>query len=379
MLTALPFRTFRFSRPLLSGLALLATAAACRPTTPGGGRTLPPPRVTTVTVLPETIAESPELVGEVVAYRRIEVRTPIKGIIEERAFREGSTVRTGDVLYRIERTTYDAAFRSAEARLRNAERTLARLRPLLADNAVAKQDVDNAETELLRAQAAYDQAKKDLDDTIVRAEITGQAGKALMEKGGRVSGSDNLLTTIDQLDPVYVSFRPSVQQILAWRALPNGTALLRPGGGLRLTITLASGDTIPEEGTLDFVDPVLDQATGTQEFRGRFANARHLLTPGQFVRVHLHGFRRENALVIPQRAVQQALGRQFVYVVAGGDTVQARDVATSSWTGDRWIITRGLEPGDRVLVDGAQKVGPGMVVTAVPLATDSTAAGASHD
>ena len=326
----------------------------------------PPTEVSVVTIVPETVPEEFEFVGTVQAYRRVEVRSPVIGIITARPFSEGATVSPGQVLYQIDKTVYEAAFRSAEAGLQNAQRTVNRLRPLLADHAVAQKDVDDAETALLQAQAAYDQAKKNLDDTTVRAESFGRVGKANLELGGRVSGSADLLTTIDQLDPVYVSFRPSSQQLLAWRSSPRTSALLRPGSALGIEVVLPDGQVIPQKGVLDYIDPVLEAGTGTQEFRARFTNQDRRLVPGQFTRVRISGIARPQAIAIPQRAVQQQMGRRLVYVVGQGDTVSVRDIVVGPWTGDRWIVEQGLAAGDRVIVDGFQKTGPGAVVRPVP-------------
>ena len=258
------------------------------------------------------------------------------------------------------------------ARYENAKLTFDRLEPLLAQHAVAQQDVDDSRSSLQAAQAALDEAKKDLDDTMIRAEIAGRVGRTEMEIGARVTGSDDLLTTIDQLDRVYVRFSPSTQQLLAWRENPRTRALIQPGGKLMVQVSLPDGSVLPVTGRLNFVAPSLDPATGTQEFRADFNNAERLLLPGQFVRVRLAGFTRDSAIAIPQRAVLQALGRQFVYVVGAGDTVAAREVSPGPWSGARWIIDKGLAAGDRVIVDGGQKVAPGRVVKPVPVA-DSTA------
>jgi membrane fusion protein (multidrug efflux system) len=200
-------------------------------------------------------------------------------------------------------------------------------------------------------------------------------GRALFQVGDRVTGTEDLLTTIDVVDPVYIVFRPSTQQVLSWRQDPAAEALIRPGSRLRVQVTLSDSTVLPETAPLDFVSPSLDPGTGTQEFRAKFANADRLLTPGQFVRVRLIGFTRDRALAVPQRAVQQSLGRQYVYVVGKGDSVAARDVQPGQWSGALWIIERGLDAGDRVIADGTQKVGPGSVVRPVP-AVDSAAAGA---
>jgi membrane fusion protein (multidrug efflux system) len=218
------------------------------------------------------------------------------------------------------------------------------------------------------------EARKNLSDAVVRAGIEGRIGRTNLDVGARVTGSDDLLTTIDVLDPVYVSFRPSAQQLLQWKQDPEARKLIEPGSSLSVQVTLPDGTTVPRSGKLDFVAPSLDPGTGTQELRARFKNPDYLLVPGQFVRVRLTGFVHDSALAIPQRAIQQALGRQFVYVVGPGDTVVSRDVQPGQWSGSLWIIDKGLSPGDRVVVDGIQKAAPGRPVRAVALA-DSAIAG----
>jgi membrane fusion protein (multidrug efflux system) len=359
--------------PLLAAVLLLASCGK-----KGGGPPMfPPAEVAVVAVQPATVPETFEFPGQVEAYRRVEVRSRVEGIVQERPFTEGSMVQPGQLLYRLDKVRYEAAFRSAQARFQNARQTLARLEPLVAQHAVAQQEVDNVRSEFQGAQAAMDAAQKDLDDTDVKAEIEGRVGRTNMEVGGRVTGPADLLTTIDRLDPVYVTFQPSSQQLLQWREVPAWRTLVEPGSRLVVQVVLPDGTALPRTGQLDFVAPALDAATGTQEFRAVFQNADRVLMPGQFVRVRLVGFAREGALAVPQRAVQTGLGRQFVYVVGKGDTVQTRDVQTGPWAGDRWIIDRGLAPGDRVIVDGIQKVAPGRPVKPVPLA-DSTAAAPSR-
>jgi membrane fusion protein (multidrug efflux system) len=191
--------------------------------------------------------------------------------------------------------------------------------------------------------------------------------------GARVTGPAELLTTIDVLDPVRITFRPSTQQVLAWRRDSAATRALRPGGTARVSIVLPDSVVYPESGKLDFVAPVVDSATGTEEYRAEVPNREHLLVPGQFVRVRLEGLVRNNAILIPQRAVVPSLGRQSVYVLGPGDTVRSRDVRATAWVGLRWLIDSGLVAGDRVIVDGVQKVRPGGIAKPVPVANDSTA------
>jgi membrane fusion protein, multidrug efflux system len=336
----------------------------------------PPPEVGVVTVSPKALPLSYEFVGEVEPIKRVEVRARVDGVIESRPFTEGSFVKAGQVLYRLERVRSDAAYRSASARVANARRTLARLEPLLERNAVAQQEVDNARTEYESAEAALDEARKDRNDAIVRSEIPGRVGRTLLEVGARVTGPGDLLTTVEQLDPVYVAFRPSSQDLLRWRNDTAAARLIQPGSALEVHVVLPDGTELPRTGRLDYVSPSLDPATGTQEFRATFTNRDLLLVPGQFVRARLEGFVRQNALALPSRAVQQSLGRQFVLVVSKGDTVRSQDVTPGPWSGEHWIIEKGIAPGDRVIVDGVQKAMPGGVVHPVA-AVDSAAAGDS--
>jgi len=340
--------------------------------------TPPPPEVAVVEVQPRRLPTSFEFTGEVQPHRRVEVRSRVEGVIEARPFTEGSVVKPGQVLYRLDRVQSEAAYQTALARAQNAKSTLDRLQPLLKENAVAQQDVDNAQAEMKAAQGNLAEAKKNLDDGVIRAGIEGRVGRTNLDVGARVTGSDDLLTTIDVVDPVYVTFSPSAQQLLAWKQDSSARKLIQRNSSLAVAATLADGSTFPGTGKLDFVAPSLDSATGTQEFRALFRNPDYLLVPGQFVRVRLTGFTRDSALAIPQRAIQQALGRQFVYVVGKGDTVATRDVQPGTWSGTLWIIDKGLEPGERVVVDGVQKAAPGHTVRAVALA-DSAAAGRQEE
>lgn len=352
------------------GAAAVIVAGACKKDAPPPAP--PPPEVAVVRVEPRRVPTSYQFTGEVQPYRRVEVRARVDGVIESRPFTEGATVKPGQVLYRLDRVRSEAAYRSALARYQNAKRTLGRLEPLLGQNAVAQQDVDNARTDMEAAEGDLAEAKKNLDDAVVRAEIGGHVGRTNLEVGGRVTGPSDLLTTIDVLDPVYVSFRPSSQQLLAWTQDPESRKLIRPGSPLSVHVTLPDGSVLPRAGRLDFVAPSLDATTGTKELRALFRNPDRLLAPGQFVEVRLDGFTRDSALALPQRAVQQALGRQFVYVVGKGDTVAARDVQPGPWSGSLWIIDKGLTAGDRVVVDGTQKAAPGHPVRPVPLADSAT-------
>jgi membrane fusion protein (multidrug efflux system) len=353
-------------------IAMLAVIAAACNNSNASPPAPPPAEVGVVTVEPRTLPLRYEFVGEVQPIRRVEVRARVEGIIEERPFTEGSLVKRGQVLYRLERVRYEAVYRSASARWANAQRLVERLEPLLARNAVAQQDVDNARTELEAAQGAYDEARKDRDDSVVRAEIDGRIGRTQLEVGARVTGPGDLLTTIEQVDPVYVTFRPSAQDQQEWRRDGRSRRLIQPGSRLGVNVVLPDGTELAHGGRLDYVSPSVDPGTGTLELRASFDNRDLALVAGQFVRVRLDGFQRDSALAVPRRAVQQSLDKQFVLVVGKGDTVQARDIETGTWSGDWWIVESGLQPGERIVVDGVQKAAPGRPVRPVALA-DSAA------
>ena len=379
--------TFRLLRAAL--VAALVLPAACR--RQQQGFTMPPAEVSVVQVQPKNVAEPVEFMGTVDASRSVDVRSQVTGVIFSRPYVEGSLVHTGDVLFRIDTTSYAAAYLSAQGRLAdararaaNAQRNVERLRPLLQDSAVARREVDDAEAELQRAsaavtdaQGAVDRARKDYDDTFVRAQLTGRVRRASFVVGARVTGPNDLLTTIDALDPIYVTFRPSAQQVLAWKRDPEMARAVAPGGSARVQVQLADGSILPRTGEIGYVDPAVDPMTGTQAYRATFTNDDHVLVPGQFVRVKVLGLTLDSAIVIPQRAIQQTLGHQYVYVVKPGDSVASRDVTTGETLEGNVVIASGLNPGDRVIVDGIQKTGPGRVVKPVPLVEGTGSAAGS--
>jgi membrane fusion protein (multidrug efflux system) len=388
LLPSIRLSSARQSASVILALPLLTLAACKKPVPPA----MPPSEVTFITVATKPVEEQLEFTGQVQAYRTAQVRSQAAGVILARPFREGAEVRAGEVLYRIDAISSDAAWRSARARLTeararlaNAELNAKRLRPLLEGNAVAKQDVDNAESQVEQARAAVDDAsgavdaaKKGLDETVVRAPLSGRVGRAQLDVGGRVTGASDVLTTIDVLAPVYVSFRPSSAQQLSWRRDAAMRRALEPGGEARVEASLTDGSHFPEVGRIGYIDPVVDPATGTQEYRAQFDNVGHGLLPGQFVHVRVRGLVRQNAIVVPQRAVLEQMGRQIVYVVGADSKVESREIHATSWTGGDWLIENGLKNGDRVVVDGVQKIGPGAPVKATPLA-DSAKARSSND
>ncbi len=377
----------RAGRSAAVGTAAALVLAACQQAKPAPPAP-PPPEVAVLTVAPQSSEEPLEFEGQVRAFRTVQVRAQVNGVITARPFTEGAPVHAGEVLYRIDPTTYDADYRGAlaraaqaQAQLANAQTSVGRLRPLLADNAVARQDVDNADATvkqyaaaLADARATVDRTRKLLSETTVYAEISGRVGRALLDLGTRVTGPADVLTTIDVVDPVYVSFRPAARQLLAWKRDPSLAHAIRPGGDARVQAVLADGQPFPGDGRIGYVDPVVDSATGTQEYRATFPHPGQLLLPGQFVRVRLRGLTRHDVILVPQRAVVEQMGRQTVFVVDSANKVVSRNVTATGWSGANWLIEDGLRSGERVVVDGQQKIGPGATVRPVPLAPDTAAA-----
>lgn len=357
----------------LKRVGLVVALAACRKAAPAGP---PPPEVTVLTIQQQVVPAKFEWVAQAAASKSVEVRAQVSGVIVARPYVEGTDVKKGTVLFRIDPRTYEANYESAKARLAqgqatlaNDHRNLARLEPLLAERAVAQKDVDDARTAVeeaqaavLDAEAAVRSAKKNYDDSFVRAQIDGRAGRALMELGALASGPTDLLTTVEQVDPIYVLFSPSDQQVLTWRRDIATKRLIIPPGVLDVQATFSDGSVFGHKGKLNFVDLALQPSTGALQLRAEFRNPEHTLLPGQFVRAQVLGAKRPGAILVPQRAVQQGLNGAFVYVLEPGDKVVARDVAASDWSGSQWLIESGLRPGDRVIVDGAQKVNPGQPV-----------------
>jgi membrane fusion protein (multidrug efflux system) len=371
--------------PLRTGSArltlVLLAALGCHQAEGGmqGGMQFPPTQVTVVTVKPQTIPAHFRYQGVARSSKHITVRAQVAGVITARPFVEGTDVAKGTLLYQIDTTQYAAALRTAlgtledaKAKLANAEINLNRVRPLLAERAVAQSTVDSAEqiyrqaqAEIAADQGTVDQARKSYNDCFVRAEVAGRVGLAYLVLGSRVKGPDDTLTTLDQVDPLYVEFNPSDQDILAWRREIAAKRLTFPSGKLRVHAYLSDGTVVEQPGTLNFADISIQSQTGTQTLRATFPNADHVLLPGVFVKVELLDLKRDSAILVPQRAVQQGLTGSYVYVVGDSNTVGIRPVQASSWFGSQWVLDGGVKAGDKVIVDGTQKIFPGAKVKPV--------------
>jgi membrane fusion protein, multidrug efflux system len=358
--------------------AVAAVLAGCQPANsqPHGG--MPPPQVAVVTVEPQPVAATFEYVGQTAGSREVEVRARVGGILLKRNYREGGTVREGQSMFVVDPAPFEvaaargeAALASAEAKLAQAKRNSARLKPLYEVRAASQKDYDEAvsveqvaEAEVKTARANVADAQLNLRYTRVEAPVTGIAGRAQRSEGNYVSGADALLTTVSQIDPIYVLFGVSDEERLRLaRQVEAGQLLLPKDGHFDVTLKLADGSIYSKSGKVNFSDVRVSGQTGTSEARAELPNPAGLLHPGQFVRVTLKGAERPAAVLVPQRAVLEGPKGKFVYVVNEKNQAEPRPVVLGDWQGDAWIVTSGLAAGDRVIVDGVMKIGPGAPVT----------------
>ena len=339
----------------------------------------PPAEVTVMTVAPTPVVNMVELPGRVAPVRTAEVRARVDGIVEQRLYTEGSDVRQGTPLFRIDsrplRASLDvqnAAVQRAQAEANNAQREVARYRPLVARDAISKQEFDAAQARLAQARAEVGsaraqvrQAQLTLGYTTVVAPIGGRVGRAEVTEGALASQANGtLLTKVEQLDPIYVNFSQSSEELTALRRQAQG-----PGPALARTVTLLleDGSEYGITGTLNFLDQAVDPTTGSVSLRASFRNPDRLLLPGQFVRVRIEAGANPNGIAVPQRAVQLTPGGGTVMVLGANNIPSPRPVKLGRLAGGSWVITQGLRPGERIIVDGIQKVMPGAPVKPVAL------------
>jgi len=348
----------------------------------------PIPEVQVITVTTQSVPDEPEFIGQTESSRPVEIRSQVTGIIKEWSFQEGRDVKKGARLYQIDPVPFQAALLSAKAkvaqagaRLVQAEQNLARVKPLLAEQAVSQKDVDDAVAEELAAKAALEAAKGDLvkakfdfDNTLITAPIDGMIERTRVYEGRLVAAQSDLLTIVHQVDPMYVTVSAPETFLLKRQRDIIAKKIQHPGVyQLRGTIIFLDGTTYPHEGTLDLLDVGMRTETGSRPARVTFPNPERLLVPGQFVTVRFKGTVKTEAILVPQRAVQQGPKGPVLYVVANGDKVEIRDVQATSWQGNQWLIEEGLHAGEQVVVGGFQRIMPGVPVKPVPYTEAETA------
>jgi len=378
-------------------LASAAVLAACGPSGNGhnganGG--MPPAEVGVVTVQPRALLAPFEYTGQVAGSREVEVRARVTGILLSRNFVEGGQVKKGQSLYTIDPAPFQAALARAEAdvagaaaRLEQAKRDALRLRPLIAEQAVSQKEYDDAvsaqaigDADLKAARARLAEARLNLEYTRVESPVSGFASRSLRSEGTLVSGPDVLLTTVTQVDPIWVNFGiPDNDQLLLRKEVDAGRLLLPKDGRFEVVVRLADGSVYARSGRLSFSDIRISGQTGTSDARAELPNPEGRLRPGQFVRVTLNGATRPSAVLVPQRAVLEGPQGKFVYVVDDKSSAQPRPVEVGEWAGSDWIVTAGLGAGDRVVVDGVMRIGPGAPVKVAEAAAQKPVAEAKAD
>jgi membrane fusion protein (multidrug efflux system) len=370
------------SRALAAAAAALLVLAGCGPDASGPP---PPPEVGVITLAPRAIEIPDELPGRTTAFRVAEVRPQVTGIVERRLFTEGTEVKAGQQLFQIDDGSYRAALASAEAALQRAEADAVAARlleeryaPLIAANAVSKQENDEAiaartraEADVASARAAVAAARINVVYTQVLAPISGRIGRALVTEGALVtSAQEGPLATVQQLDPIYVDIAQSSTDILRLqRQLESGQLVQDDKEGAEVALSLEDGGAYAERGRLRVSEASVDPSTGSVTLRAVFPNPRRELLPGMFVRARLSQGTRAGAILVPQRGIARTpAGTASALVVNAAGKVEERAVKADRAIGADWLVTAGLAAGDRVIVDGLQKVHPGAAVRAVPAA-----------
>ncbi|MBI3561205.1 MAG: efflux RND transporter periplasmic adaptor subunit [Gammaproteobacteria bacterium] len=360
---------------VFAGVVTLLTGCEPAGSQTGGG--MPASPVTVMTVEPRSVPAVFEYTGQTAGSREVEVRAQVTGILLQRHFPEGGHVTAGESLFTLDPAPYQAVhtreiadLASAEARLTQMKRNTARVKPLYEAKIATQKDYDDtlsneaiAEADVKAARARVAEAKLKLDYTRVEAPITGIVGRALRSEGNYISGPEILLTTITQIDPIYVLFGISdAERRGLHQEVEAGRLRLPKNAAFKVSVKFADGSGYPHSGKLNFSDVRISETTGTSETRAALPNPEGLLHPGQFVRVILHGAQRPDAILVPQRAVLEGPKGKFVYTVSNESKAEVSPVSVGAWYNDDWIITAGLKAGDKVITDGVMKIGPGAPV-----------------
>ncbi len=368
-------------RSFACAVASAFLVAACGPKgpPPAAAPSAPPPaQARIVEVQPQRVPVRLDVVGQVEGSKEVEVRARVAGILLKRIYKEGDVVAAGAPLFQIDPAPFEIALAQARAQLaqeraRNeqANREAARLKALAAERAISQKEFDDATSTsklsaatLQAAEANVKQAELNLSYTLVTAPVAGVTGRAVRSDGSLITaGADSLLTSIYQVDPIWVRFSLSESDLAQ---LPGGR--LARGAGTELKLVLPDGKPYEGRGRLNFTATQIDTRLATQQLRAEFDNPRQQLLPGQFVRVQLVAGERDNVFLVPQPAVLQTEKGALVFVVGADGKAALRPVQLGSWVGTDWMILGGLKAGDRVIADNLLKIRPGTPVTAAAAA-----------
>lgn len=369
------------------GMILAAGALVASALTLGCGKkeqARPTPEVSVVTLQPEKVAITAELPGRTSAFQVAEVHPQVNGIVQQRLFTEGSDVKQGEVLYQIDPRPYQAAYDTAAAALARAEANLPairkraeRFKELLEVHAVGQQDYDDAaaalkqsEAEVQSLKAGVESARINLGYTRIVAPISGRTGKSSVTPGALAAAYQGpAFTTIQQLDQVYVDSPQSSTVLLSIQRNMAANRIKGSADSAKVKLLLEDGTPYPQPGILKFSDVTVDPSTGSQLLRMVFPNPRHVLLPGMYVRAIVEEGVAEQAILVPQQGVtRDPKGNAIAMVVNASDKVEQRSLTVDRAIGTNWLVLGGLAAGDRVIVEGLQKIRPGVAVKVVPAA-----------
>lgn len=352
-------------------------------------REMAPVDVTYYVVEPRNVPLVYEYIGFADSSHPVEIRARVQGYLSKIAYVEGDKVKEGDLLFQIDPVEYEAKVEQAkgdvarqEAQLENARLTTSRLKPLYSEGAASKRDLDNAlssvagyEAALRTANALLNESEINLGYTTIRSPITGYADRSSFREGALITpGPNNLLTTVSVLDPIWLYFTVSESDILRLRHLTNDASVTVPRTetisipseeDFVVEALLSDGTSYPHKGRIDFGSPTYDRATGSLLVRAVLPNPDGDIRPGEFLRVRIFGIERTNALAVPRRALVQKQNGNFVYLIKKDLQVVAQDVITAEWHDDFQVVSEGLAPGDRIVVDGINKILPGTHVNPI--------------
>ncbi|GAB6110763.1 efflux RND transporter periplasmic adaptor subunit [Desulfomicrobium salsuginis] len=361
------------------GLGYLAWHKPSQANQPAAAQAKPAPEVAVVTMQETDVTLTSELPGRTAVYQVAEIRPQVGGIIKQRAFTEGTEVKAGDLLYQIDPSTYEVAVAQAKAAVAKSKAELeparlkaARYRDLIRTKAVSQQDHDEvmaalalAEANVAASQAQLDAARIDLERTRVTAPIGGRIGRSSVTAGALVTANQaQAMAAVQQLDPIYVDLTQSNVELLRLkRALASGSMQSAGEAGAKVSLILEDGSSYPLQGTLQLAEASVDQSTGSVTLRAVFPNPDRDLLPGMYVRAVIEEGVLAKAMLVPQQAVvRNAQGHAMAMVVDAGETIAARPLELDRAVGGDWIVRQGLASGDRVVIEGLQKVRPGTQV-----------------
>jgi membrane fusion protein (multidrug efflux system) len=339
---------------------------------------LPPSAVTVVEIIRKDVPVSFEYVAQTQSSHLVNIQARVSGFLDRRMYTEGSMVGKGQVLFMMDAKPFqvqldqaNAALARQEAALETARLNLARIKPLVEQNALSQKDLDDAKgryesdaAAVEQAKAQVETAKLNLSYTTITSPVTGISSSALQTDGTYINPQNSLLTTVAVLSPMWVNFSISENEMQSYRdQIAKGLLRAPPAGKYAIEVILVDGSVYPYAGQITFAEPSYNAQTGTFLIRASINNPRGVLRPNQYVRVRLKGAVRPRAILVPQRAVQQGPKGHFVWIVDNDNKAEQRPVAVGEWYGDSWFVFEGLRSGERVVVDGGLTLRPGMTVS----------------